>query len=215
MGLYRSGGVYCTQCEADGFRRITYFLDRPDVMAVYTTRIEADAGGGAGAARQRQPRRRPARCPATERHFAVWHDPHPKPAYLFALVGGELGEVARSFYTTLGGRQVRARASMSSPARRRAPTTRSMRSSAPCAGTRRRSAANTISTSSTSSPCPTSTWARWRTRASTSSTTSTCWPRPRPRPMPTTPTSRRSSRMSISTTGPATASPAATGSSSA
>ncbi|WP_407811562.1 hypothetical protein, partial [Staphylococcus aureus] len=43
MGLYRSGGVYCTQCEADGFRRITYFLDRPDVLSVYTTRIEADA----------------------------------------------------------------------------------------------------------------------------------------------------------------------------
>ncbi|MEH3148509.1 MAG: aminopeptidase N [Methylobacterium frigidaeris] len=103
MGLYRSNGVYCTQCEADGFRRITYFLDRPDVMAVYTTRIEADrdetpvllgngnpvesgeAGGG--------------------RHYAVWHDPHPKPAYLFALVGGRLGRVASRF-TTMEGRAV-------------------------------------------------------------------------------------------------------------
>ena len=62
MGLYRSNGTYCTQCEAEGFRRITYFLDRPDVMAVYTTRIEADARRCAGAARQRQSRRsrRPA-----------------------------------------------------------------------------------------------------------------------------------------------------------
>ncbi|MGH1589362.1 aminopeptidase N [Methylobacterium phyllosphaerae] len=103
MGLYRSSGVYCTQCEADGFRRITYFLDRPDVMAVYTTRIEADRaeapvllGNG--------------NCVATGdagsgRHFAVWHDPHPKPAYLFALVGGRLGKVEAPF-TTMEGRPV-------------------------------------------------------------------------------------------------------------
>ena len=58
MGLYRSGSAYCTQCEAEGFRRITYFLDRPDVLAVYTTRIEADEHRGAAAARQRQPGRR-------------------------------------------------------------------------------------------------------------------------------------------------------------
>ncbi|GJD48770.1 Aminopeptidase N [Methylobacterium crusticola] len=103
MGLYRSGGVYCTQCEADGFRRITYFLDRPDVMAVYTTRIEADleeapvllGNGNPGQA-----------GPAGEgRHYAVWHDPHPKPAYLFALVGGRLGRVATRF-TTMEGRDV-------------------------------------------------------------------------------------------------------------
>ena len=102
-GLYRSSGTYCTQCEAEGFRRITYFPDRPDVMAVYTTRIEADkaeapvllsngnlvdhgeASGG--------------------RHFAVWHDPHPKPSYLFALVGGNLACVEDHF-VTMSGRDV-------------------------------------------------------------------------------------------------------------
>jgi aminopeptidase N len=102
-GLYRSNGTYCTQCEAEGFRRITYFPDRPDVMAVYTTRIEADktetpvllsngnlvehgeAPGG--------------------RHFAVWHDPHPKPSYLFALVAGDLACV-EDHYVTMSGRNV-------------------------------------------------------------------------------------------------------------
>src|SRR5262245_5721345 len=102
-GLYRSSGTYCTQCEAEGFRRITYFPDRPDVMAVYTTRIEAhkaeapvllangnlvesgDVSGG--------------------RHFAVWHDPHPKPSYLFALVGGDLACVEDRF-VTMSGRNV-------------------------------------------------------------------------------------------------------------
>jgi aminopeptidase N len=103
MGLYRSNGTYCTQCEAEGFRRITYFPDRPDVMAVYTTRIEADK----------------AQAPVLlangnliesgdlpdGRHFAVWHDPFPKPAYLFAMVGGALGCVEDSF-VTLSGRKV-------------------------------------------------------------------------------------------------------------
>jgi len=104
MGLYRAGTTYCTQCEAEGFRRITYFLDRPDVMAVYTTRIEADKreapvllangnlvdhGDIAG----------------TARHFAVWHDPFPKPCYLFAMVGGALARVSDSF-TTMSGRNV-------------------------------------------------------------------------------------------------------------
>ncbi len=102
-GLYRSSGTYCTQCEAEGFRRITYFPDRPDVMAVYTTRIEADK----------------AQAPvllsngnliesgdlAGGRHFAVWHDPHPKPSYLFALVGGNLSAVEDRF-VTLSGRNV-------------------------------------------------------------------------------------------------------------
>ena len=102
-GLYRSSGTYCTQCEAEGFRRITYFPDRPDVMAVYTTRIEADkteapvllsngnlieSGDLAGG-----------------RHFAIWHDPHPKPAYLFALVGGNLGHIEDRF-VTMSGRNV-------------------------------------------------------------------------------------------------------------
>ena len=104
MGLYRSSGVYCTQCEADGFRRITYFLDRPDVMSVYTVRLEAEkadapvllANGNLVAAGE---------LPGGERHFAVWHDPHPKPAYLFALVGGRLDHV-RQPYVTADGRKV-------------------------------------------------------------------------------------------------------------
>ena len=102
-GLYRSSGTYCTQCEAEGFRRITYFPDRPDVMAVYTTRIEADK----------------AEAPVLlangnliesgdlpdGRHFAVWHDPHPKPSYLFALVGGNLGCVEDRFRHHVGARR--------------------------------------------------------------------------------------------------------------
>ena len=104
MGLYRAGATYCTQCEAEGFRRITYFLDRPDVMAVYTTRIEADkseapvllANGNLTAQGD---------VPGTARHFAVWHDPFPKPSYLFALVGGRLAQVSDSF-TTMSGRKV-------------------------------------------------------------------------------------------------------------
>src|SRR6201981_3293465 len=87
MGLYRAGSTYCTQCEAEGFRRITYFLDRPDVMAVYTTRIEADKGAAPIllASGNLDAHGDHAR---TARHFAVWHDPFPKPSYLFALVGG-------------------------------------------------------------------------------------------------------------------------------
>jgi aminopeptidase N len=102
-GLYRSSGTYCTQCEAEGFRRITYFPDRPDVMAVYTTRIEADkreapvllANGNI------------TKCGDLPggRHFAIWHDPHPKPSYLFALVGGDLAHVEDRF-RTMSGRDV-------------------------------------------------------------------------------------------------------------
>jgi aminopeptidase N len=102
-GLYVSDGIFCTQCEAEGFRRITYFLDRPDVLARYTTRIEAsktaypvllsngnligsgDLPGG--------------------RHFATWQDPFPKPCYLFALVAGDLG-VLRDEFVTMSGRRV-------------------------------------------------------------------------------------------------------------
>ena len=104
MGLYRAGATYCTQCEAEGFRRITYFLDRPDIMAIYTTRIEAEkseapvllSNGNLTAHGD---------VPGTSRHFAVWHDPFPKPSYLFALVGGELVSVSDSF-TTMSGRNV-------------------------------------------------------------------------------------------------------------
>jgi len=103
-GLYRSGAIYCTQCEAEGFRRITYFPDRPDVMAVYTTRIEAEkaeapvllANGNLV---------RSGDVPGTTRHFAVWHDPFPKPSYLFALVGGNLACVEDRF-RTMSGREV-------------------------------------------------------------------------------------------------------------
>ena len=104
MGLYRSNGVYCTQCEADGFRRITHFLDRPDVMAVYTTRIEAERAECPVLLGNGDPVEA-GEIPGTGRHFAVWHDPHPKPAYLFALVGGALDRVAQDF-TTMEGRTV-------------------------------------------------------------------------------------------------------------
>jgi aminopeptidase N len=107
MGLYRSSGTYCTQCEAEGFRRITYFPDRPDVMAVFTTRVEADkdeapvllANGNFV---------RAGDVPGGNRHFAVWHDPFPKPSYLFALVGGKLGCITDTF-ETMSGRAVELR----------------------------------------------------------------------------------------------------------
>ncbi|CAO4186360.1 aminopeptidase N [Methylorubrum extorquens] len=104
MGLYRSNGVYCTQCEADGFRRITYFLDRPDVLSVYTTRIEAEREAAPVLLGNGNPVEA-GTVPGTDRHYAVWHDPLPKPAYLFALVGGRLDRVAKPF-TTMEGRAV-------------------------------------------------------------------------------------------------------------
>jgi aminopeptidase N len=99
-GLYKSSGNYTTQCEAEGFRKITYFPDRPDVMARYTVRLEADK----------------ATCPvllsngnridggeaAEGRHWALWQDPWPKPAYLFALVAGNLVHVEDRFRTRSG-----------------------------------------------------------------------------------------------------------------
>ena len=100
MGLYRTDGVYCTQCEADGFRRITYFLDRPDVMAVYTTRIEARREEAPVLLGNGNPVE--AGPVGEDRHYAVWHDPHPKPAYLFAVVGGRLGKVEAPFRTMEG-----------------------------------------------------------------------------------------------------------------
>jgi len=105
MGLYRAGSTYCTQCEAEGFRRITYFLDRPDVMAVYTTRIEADKAE-ASALLSNGNLIAHGDIAGTSRHFAVWHDPFPKPSYLFALVGGNLACVTDSF-TTMSGRKVK------------------------------------------------------------------------------------------------------------
>ncbi|MCG5535535.1 aminopeptidase N [Ectothiorhodospira mobilis] len=102
-GLYVSGGNFCTQCEAEGFRRITWFPDRPDVLTVYTVRLEADRDT----------------CPVLlsngnpvetgdlpgGRHYAVWHDPFPKPSYLFALVAGDL-VCQQDRFTTRSGREV-------------------------------------------------------------------------------------------------------------
>ena len=102
-GLYLSSGVFCTQCEPEGFRRITYFPDRPDVLAVYTTTIIAD--------RARYPVLLSNGNPVGAgdlpdgRHFAKWHDPFPKPTYLFALVAGDLAALEDSF-TTMSGRRV-------------------------------------------------------------------------------------------------------------
>ena len=104
MGLYRSGSAYCTQCEAEGFRRITYFLDRPDVLAVYTTRIEAEKTEAPVLLGNGDPLDR-GDIPGTGRHYAIWHDPHPKPCYLFALVGGDLGAIHQT-YVTKSGRNV-------------------------------------------------------------------------------------------------------------
>jgi len=101
-GLYKSSGNFCTQCEAEGFRKITYYPDRPDVMARFTTTIVADkalypvllsngnleAAGDIGG----------------DRHFARWHDPFPKPAYLFALVAGNLASIEDVFTTGSGKR---------------------------------------------------------------------------------------------------------------
>ncbi len=102
-GLYRSNGTYCTQCEAEGFRRITFFPDRPDVMAVYTTRIEADKAE-APVLLSNGNLVESGDAPG-KRHFVVWHDPHPKPSYLFALVGGDLACVEDCF-ATMSGRNV-------------------------------------------------------------------------------------------------------------
>jgi aminopeptidase N len=103
MGLYSSSGIYCTQCEAEGFRRITYFLDRPDVLSVYTVRIEADGTEAPLLLSNGNPVEA-GRLPGG-RHFAVWHDPFPKPSYLFALVAGDLG-IVRDRFVTMSGRTV-------------------------------------------------------------------------------------------------------------
>ncbi|TPL01888.1 MULTISPECIES: aminopeptidase N [unclassified Mesorhizobium] len=103
MGLYRSNNVYCTQCEAEGFRRITYFLDRPDILSVYTVRIEAPHNEAPLLLSNGNPVE--SGTLDSGRHYAVWHDPFPKPSYLFALVAGALGKVAGSF-TTMSGREV-------------------------------------------------------------------------------------------------------------
>lgn len=102
-GLYKSDGMFCTQCEAEGFRRITFYQDRPDVMALFETTIVAE--------KQRYPvllsngNMVDAGEEDDGRHWVKWQDPFPKPAYLFALVGGDL-EFIEDRYTTCSGRHV-------------------------------------------------------------------------------------------------------------
>jgi len=103
MGLYASGGMLCTQCEAEGFRRITFFPDRPDVLSKYAVRMEGDAkafpillsNGNCIAKGEAD----------NGRHWAEWQDPFPKPCYLFALVAGNL-HANRDSFTTMSGRKV-------------------------------------------------------------------------------------------------------------
>ncbi len=103
MGLYASGGNLCTQCEAEGFRRVTFFPDRPDVLSVYRVRMSAD--------RERFPILLANGDPIAHgslddgHHWAEWHDPFPKPSYLFALVAGDLA-ANRDTFTTASGREV-------------------------------------------------------------------------------------------------------------
>ena len=102
-GLYKSSGNFCTQCEAEGFRKITYYLDRPDVMSVFTTTLVADktlypvllSNGNLTDSGELD----------DGRHWATWHDPYRKPSYLFALVAGPL-QFVEDIYTTRSGRQV-------------------------------------------------------------------------------------------------------------
>ncbi len=103
QGLYASNGMLCTQCEAEGFRRITFFPDRPDVLSIYRVRMTGDkaafpvllSNGNCTASGDN----------ADGTHWAEWHDPWPKPSYLFALVAGDL-IANRDHFTTVGGRQV-------------------------------------------------------------------------------------------------------------
>lgn len=102
-GLFKSGDAFCTQCEAEGFRRITYYLDRPDVMATFTTKVIADkhlypyllSNGNKIDAGELE----------NDRHYVTWHDPFPKPCYLFALVAGDF-DLLENFFITQSGRRV-------------------------------------------------------------------------------------------------------------
>ena len=204
-GLYMSNGMYCTQCEAQGFRKITYWPDRPDVMARFRVRIEG---------RPRPVLLSNGNLVASGPGWAEWEDPWPKPSYLFALVAGDLVAVEDRF-TTASGRDVllqiwvrpgdedrcayamdALKRSMRWDEERLRPRIRPR----PLHDRRRRR----LQHGGDGEQGP----QRLQLPA-------TCWPAPRPPPTPTTRRSRRSSPTNISTTGPATASPAATGSSSA
>ncbi|MGK2234615.1 aminopeptidase N [Colwellia polaris] len=102
-GLFKSGDAYCTQCEAEGFRRISYYLDRPDIMATFSTKVIADKekfpfllSNGNKVAEGDLP---------SGQHFVQWHDPFPKPCYLFALVAGDF-DILKDNFTTSSGRDV-------------------------------------------------------------------------------------------------------------
>ncbi len=103
MGFYRSNGTWCTQCEPEGFRRITWYYDRPDVLAPFRVRMTADKK--LAPVLLSNGNRIETGDLGDGRHFAVWEDPFPKPAYLFAMVAGDLGSIHDSF-TTASGRQV-------------------------------------------------------------------------------------------------------------
>ncbi len=103
-GLYRSSGVFCTQCEAEGFRRITFYYDRPDVMSRFTVRVDAPKASCPVLLSNGNPGEH-GDLPGTDRHYAIWDDPFPKPSYLFALVAGDLAHVGDSF-STMSGRKV-------------------------------------------------------------------------------------------------------------
>ena len=99
-GLYLSNGIFCTQCEAESFRKITYFLDRPDVMTSYNVEIEADEKKyplllSNGDCLEKK-------SLGNGRHYAKWNDPHKKPSYLFALIAGDMGVVTDTYKTTSG-----------------------------------------------------------------------------------------------------------------
>ncbi|OHU87944.1 MULTISPECIES: aminopeptidase N [Pseudoalteromonas] len=98
-GLYLSGGAYCTQCEAEGFRKITYFLDRPDVLTVYTVTVIGDRAMPSLLSNGNKVAQGTLEG---GRHYTTWHDPFKKPSYLFALVAGDFDELKDEFITRSG-----------------------------------------------------------------------------------------------------------------
>ena len=102
MGLYASGGILCTQCEAEGFRRITFFPDRPDVLSRYRVRLSADRAAFPVLLANGNPIDQGV---DGDRHWALWEDPFPKPCYLFAIVAGDLA-CNRDRFRTMSGREV-------------------------------------------------------------------------------------------------------------
>ena len=199
-GLYRSRDGLFTQCEAEGFRRITWFPDRPDVMARFTVTLEGERA--AYPVLLSNGNLIEAGSLPDGRHFARWEDPFPKPSYLFALVAAPLVALERRERTSSGrevllqvwveeGNLDRAGHAMDS-------LVHSMRWDEETFGLELDLDRYMIVVASDFN------MGRWRTRVSTSSTPSTCWPSPRQPPISITRVSRASSPTSISTTGPAT-----------